>query len=325
MSKLTDKNRLSIIRPYLCEEWNYKRNGDLKPENVSIGCGKKVWWTCKKCKYVWDIYIGARTHKNNGCPRCAGRIVSDKNRLSIVFPELCKEWNYKKNGELKPENVCCHSSKKVWWICKNNHEYQMSIEKRTNYQHQGCGYCSYKKLSDKNRFSIVFPEIAKEWNYEKNQSTPENFSYGSNKKVWWKCNKGHQWKATINDRTSKTYGCPFCNKVLLKDGTSFDSYSEAYFYLTTLKPKFKVIEINKRYEGFGKNRYDFFVPIINTYFEITGYRENSNVYGYKIWKPYYEKIIEKKNYVECVLNSKFEFIQLKLTSKQILYVRENAV
>ena len=34
---------------------------------------------------------------------------------------------------------------------------------------------------------------------------------GSAKKVWWKCEKGHEWQATISNR-SKGYGkCRICN------------------------------------------------------------------------------------------------------------------
>ena len=44
--------------------------------------------------------------------------------------------------------------------------------------------------------SLLFssPEIAKEWNYERNGNLkPEHFAANSNKKVWWKCSKGHEW------------------------------------------------------------------------------------------------------------------------------------
>ena len=45
------------------------------------------------------------------------------------------------------------------------------------------------------------PEIAKEWNYEKNGNLkPEHFFANSSKKVWWKCQKGHEWLATMNSR-----------------------------------------------------------------------------------------------------------------------------
>ena len=39
---------------------------------------------------------------------------SDKNRLSIKFPDLVKEWHTIKNGELTPNKVSYESHKKVW-------------------------------------------------------------------------------------------------------------------------------------------------------------------------------------------------------------------
>lgn len=35
---------LADERPDLAKEWNYEKNGDLKPEDVSYGSNKKVWW-----------------------------------------------------------------------------------------------------------------------------------------------------------------------------------------------------------------------------------------------------------------------------------------
>ena len=39
---------------------------------------------------------------------------------SLLFtdPKTAKEWNYEKNGRLKPENFTANSNKKVWWKCK---------------------------------------------------------------------------------------------------------------------------------------------------------------------------------------------------------------
>ena len=68
------------------------------------------------------------------------------------------------------------------------------------------------KLTDKNRFSLLHPDIAKEWHPTKNGDLkPENFSYGSETKVWWKCSKGddHEWEAAIKNR-SRGRGCPKC-------------------------------------------------------------------------------------------------------------------
>ena len=52
-------------------------------------------------------------------------------------------------------------------------------------------------------------EYVKEW-HPKNQSSPQNTSYGSGKPVWWICQYGHEWEASPNRRTSRKTGCPVC-------------------------------------------------------------------------------------------------------------------
>ena len=62
--------------------------------------------------------------------------------------------------------------------------------------------------------NFKMPEVAKFWFYEKNfPLNPDDVSYSSNKKVWWKCPKGddHKWEETINNRVHGKYGCPFCS------------------------------------------------------------------------------------------------------------------
>ena len=52
-----------------------------------------------------------------------------------------------------------------------------------------------------------------EWDWEKNHAIsldPANLAPKSNKKAWWICKKGHEWKATIADRTLGS-GCPYCS------------------------------------------------------------------------------------------------------------------
>ncbi len=69
-----------------------------------------------------------------------------------------------------------------------------------------------------NSLSETHPEIAIQWHKEKNKPLkPSNFSYGSNIKVWWQCDKfqEHSWEATITSRTGKNKtGCPHCYRQL---------------------------------------------------------------------------------------------------------------
>ena len=56
-----------------------------------------------------------------------------------------------------------------------------------------------------NDLQTVFPEIAREWDYEKNINMPNAYLAGSVEKVWWKCDKGHSYQAKICNRTTKIH------------------------------------------------------------------------------------------------------------------------
>ena len=57
------------------------------------------------------------------------------------------------------------------------------------------------------------PAIAAEWNYNKNMGLrPEGFTYADVMKLWWICEKKHEWSANISTRI-KGYGCPVCSTI----------------------------------------------------------------------------------------------------------------
>ena len=203
-----DSSILSL-NPQIADEWDYERNGNLKPDFFASNSGKVVWWKCNK-GHEWQSTIQNR-NKGSGCPYCAGRIaISGENDLQTVNPDLAGEWVYEKNGGLTPLDVLPNSDKRAWWRCSKGHEWQSTIGNRT--KGNGCPYCSGKKvLKGFNDLQTVNPSLASEWNYEKNGDlTPESVTSNSNKSVWWKCNKGHEWKAIICDR-NRGNGCPYCS------------------------------------------------------------------------------------------------------------------
>ena len=63
------------------------------------------------------------------------------------------------------------------------------------------------------------PELLKEWDYEKNEHSPEEYTQFSNTKVWWKCKEGHSWQAEVGSR-SKGHGCPYCARLRLRKDNS---------------------------------------------------------------------------------------------------------
>ena len=53
-------------------------------------------------------------------------------------------------------------------------------------------------------------DLLRQWDQSKNGDlTPNDISYGSRRKVWWRCGKGHEWQAIVKSRVSGC-GCPVC-------------------------------------------------------------------------------------------------------------------
>lgn len=219
-----ERDSLKTKYPFLMADWDYDNNKPLKPEYISANSHIKVWWKCNK-GHSWEATIHQRAGGGSGCPFCSGlRVVQGENDLEVLFPELIKEWDYSKNNGLLPCDVKAKSGKAVWWKCaKCGHEWKAIIGNRT--KGVGCPKCAnaYRNIhrsimeikNGKPSLEKEFPILAKEWNYEKNTLKPSEVQVGSRRKVWWKCEEGHDWQAAVVKRV-KGSGCPFCcNRKLL--------------------------------------------------------------------------------------------------------------
>lgn len=243
----------------LMAEWDWERNIELNPAELTMNSHKKAWWKCNK-GHEWQANIYSR-HSGCGCPYCAGRIaIKGQNDLQTINPNLANEWDFEKNGGLTPSEVMPNSGKKFWWKCKNEHEYQSTIANRS--YGYGCPYCAGQKvLIGYNDLVTINPILAQEWNYEKNGSLkPEQFTANSNKKVWWKCHKGHEWQTTIANRHNGN-GCPICSS---ERNTSFPEYALVY-YLTQCG-----IDVIHSYKANGYEL-DVYIPSKSIGIEFDGY------------------------------------------------------
>jgi len=62
-----------------------------------------------------------------------------------------------------------------------------------------------------NDLATQFPQVAAQWHPTRNEDLiPDRISGGARQKVWWVCEKGHEWQARVSSRTSKGTGCPVC-------------------------------------------------------------------------------------------------------------------
>ena len=208
---------LSEMVPEIAAVWDNDRNGSLIPEMVSFGSHKKAWWKCPTCKESWQAAISVITSNYRrgrdgiGCPYCAGKRVSSKNSLGTLHPDLVKEWDTEKNGKLSPFDVLPGANKKVWWICPQNHSYQSPPHSRTGSDAKGCPVCAGKVVIPETSLASLYPELSQQWHPTKNgRLTPSAVTPGSNKKIWWQCNAGHEWQSPPHARTGQGSGCPIC-------------------------------------------------------------------------------------------------------------------
>ena len=195
----------------LLAQWNKEKNGTLTPRDVAKSSHQKVWWRCKH-DHEWQTTVFSRGNNRNGCPACAGRIaLPGENDLASQNPHVAAQWHPTKNGTLKPDQVTQFSNQKVWWLCDKGHAYFTTIAYRTKYS-SGCPYCSNKKvLAGYNDFATTNPELAAQWHPTKNgELTPQSVFRGGRRKVWWQCEKGHEWEAALFARSCSGSGCPVC-------------------------------------------------------------------------------------------------------------------
>ena len=70
------------------------------------------------------------------------------------YPELSKQWDYKKN-DILPQEVFYSSQNKYWWICDLDHSYCASPKNRTK-RKSGCPHCSRKiSLQEKELYNYI--------------------------------------------------------------------------------------------------------------------------------------------------------------------------
>ena len=175
------------------------------PRDYSIGSGIDLKWKCEK-GHIWQ----AKPHKRkrgDGCTICSGNTLSiGENDLQTTHPKLASqafEWD--------PRTVTAGHNLKKKWKCEEGHIWQAKVASRST--GVGCPTCAGKiVLKGFKDLKTINPELAKQatgWN-------PEEFSAGTSRSMLWRCELGHEWKASIVNR-QRTLLCPICiGKVVLK-------------------------------------------------------------------------------------------------------------
>lgn len=199
---LSGFNDLRTVYPDLAKELQ-----ELNPSEVLAFSNKRLRWKCKK-GHVWEAVLNSRK-SGSGCPYCSNnKVLAGYNDLSSTHPEIAKEafgWD--------PTQISFGSDKVQEWKCQSGHVWKSAVKSRT-LKKSKCLICGNRELAPGiNDLATKFPDLAK----EANGWDPTKILSGAHDQLAWKCEFGHEWMASLLNRTRRNDRCPICSgKQVLK-------------------------------------------------------------------------------------------------------------
>ena len=212
---------------FLEKYWDYERNNELGVDPWKIGCGsEKIFYIFCQVVDYHDSYptMSMRFTKGHRCSYCANRKIHPKDSFGQLLIDLFGleglklYWDYNVNT-IDPFKISKNNSKKVWIICQeeiHHGSYPISCSKFAIGER--CGYCNSRvKVHILDSLGTLYPETLNIWSY-KNKKSPFEYTPGSGKEVWWRCEKGKHEDYPRKIFVAKKYGfrCPECSKESLE-------------------------------------------------------------------------------------------------------------
>ncbi len=214
--KVTREKSFASLHPEIMDE--YDPTNLIDPFTVTERSNKLVKWVCRNNhQHKWEARFLSRTKGEGGCNIC--RIYRYDKFFAVEHPEFEQYYDTKKN--LRPFNSYSNmSNESVWWKCDNGHSFEWCI---MNFSHLGrfdCPICSNKiVLEGKNDLASQYPDLASEFDVDKNGITPDKVVFtNSNEETWWRCQEGHEFKRSAWYRINRSRECPVCIRSIVVKG-----------------------------------------------------------------------------------------------------------
>ena len=220
----TLKPRWNMIRK-LKDEWDVDANASPHPKQLRRFPDTLITWRCHQHPHhTWKQTLAERIHSQKflQCPICAKDL---HNVQETVIQTLAPYWHETLNTTLQLTSAKKHSLQLAWWHCPQHPDTPFQSPIRNMYaailkQKTCCPLCpgkrGYGKHHQRGRsIADAAPHLIDEWHPRYNgRRQLTDFTSGSGYKAWWRCSKGHHWKASIANRVGqsreKGSNCPFC-------------------------------------------------------------------------------------------------------------------
>lgn len=112
----------NVCEDFLEKYWDYEKNGELDPWEISKGCIKKAYIKCQNKEHhqSYLVAVSMFIYYETRCPYCcnAGGKVHPIDSLGSVHPETIELWSNK--NKKTPLKYSPKSKQSVYWKCENN-------------------------------------------------------------------------------------------------------------------------------------------------------------------------------------------------------------
>jgi YHS domain-containing protein len=289
--------------------WDYEKN-EKTPREIAKACTAKYWFKCEKCNHGFDTSPDSII-RGSWCPYCGGKkLCTDDcsfclNRSFASHEKACF-WDYEKNNRVAPRNIAKNTHTKYWFKCQEcKHRFDTSPHSITT-MGSWCPYCCRRTLCNDHcipceKRSFASHEKSRYWDYNRNEKSPREVTRNSNKKYWFKCDKGkHEFDMSL-DHIIRGYWCPKCKN---KSERLFSEFLTASKYPHEHQARYDWCRNPKT----GKKLpFDFCLEELNIIIEVDGpqhFRQISN------WGDHKE-IQERDRYKEeCALERGYTIIRI---------------
>lgn len=222
---------IASLNTYVAKHWHPDLNGARTPENHSAKAHTWVWLRCEN-NHDHLFELNGSKEVMDECEEC-------NRSLLVKNPALVSQWWDAEKNTLEPAIILYNDgSHLVWWKCENGHSFQRTVLQMSRMKNK-CNDCL--KFSD-NNLTVAAPHIALQWHPLKNgELRPEDFTRGSERKVWWQCHKcSHEWQAVIKNRVINGTRCAQC-PTEGKKGALDEKHPDVFANLDIEKTKMKGI------------------------------------------------------------------------------------
>ena len=118
-------NFCTIAQILSCVPRNLKYKRLQKDQLRQVSSQEKTYFSALKLRILESIY---------------GKFILAYSAVSL---QNKRQWDFKKNHPVTPDNISFGSGREFWWLCPLGHSYKRSANRRST--GLGCYYCSGRK------------------------------------------------------------------------------------------------------------------------------------------------------------------------------------